>query len=193
MLEDVMNNIYRSPGVIAASMQVTINQLLEKETAAQRYPSVYVNSGYNYNRSQTTAGNVLLNQNSGPYIGLNLSVPIYNGSIYKRQQRVAEINTKNARLQQSILIRDNTSNAVKNYQAYQNSLQQLQTQRENYVLAKQLLDLVLLKFQLRVATIVDVKNAQQSFENVGFLLVNLSYSAKAAEIEMKRLTYQLSF
>jgi outer membrane protein TolC len=193
MLEDVMNNIYRSPDVIAASMQVTINQLLEKETAAQRYPSVYVNSGYNYNRSQTTAGNVLLNQNSGPYIGLNLSVPIYNGSIYKRQQRVAEINTKNARLQQSILIRDNTSNAVKNYQAYQNSLQQLQTQRENYVLAKQLLDLVLLKFQLRVATIVDVKNAQQSFENVGFLLVNLSYSAKAAEIEMKRLTYQLSF
>ena len=174
-------------------MQVTINQLLEKETAAQRYPSVYVNSGYTYNRSQTGAGNVLLNQNYGPYVGLSLSIPIYNGSIYKRQQRVAEINTTNAQLQQSILVRDNTSNAVKNYEAYQNSLQQLQTQKENYALAKQLLDLVLMKFQLRVATIVDLRNAQQSFENAGYLLVNLSYAAKAAEIEMKRLTYQLSF
>ena len=95
MLEDVMNNLQRSPDIIAAGMQVTINQLLEKETAAQRYPSVYANSGYNYNRSQTAAGNVLLNQNYGPYIGLSLSIPIYNGSIFKRQQHVEEITTTN--------------------------------------------------------------------------------------------------
>ena len=192
MLESIMNNIYRSPDVVAASMQVTINQLLEKETAAQRYPSVYASTGYNYNRSQTAAGNVLLNQNYGPYVGVSLSVPIYNGSIYKRQQQVAEINTKNAQLQQNMLVRDNTSNAVKNYETYQKALQQLETQRESYALAKQLLDLVLQKFQLRVATIVDVKNAQESFANAGFLLVNMSFAAKAAEIEMKRLTYTLT-
>ncbi|MEO8711781.1 MAG: TolC family protein, partial [Parafilimonas sp.] len=161
MLEDVMNSVYRSPDVVAASMQVTINQLVEKETAAQRYPSLYANAGYNYNRSQAAAGNILLSQNYGPYVGLSLSVPIYNGSIYKRQQQVAEINTKNAQLQQNILVRDNTSNAVKNYETYQKSLQQLETQGESYALAKQLLDLVLMKFKLRVATIVDVKNAQE--------------------------------
>jgi outer membrane protein len=193
MLEDIMNNVYRSPDVVAASMQVTINQLLEKETAAQRYPSVYATAGYNYNRQQTAAGNILLNQSYGPYIGVSLSIPIYNGSVYKRQQQVAGINTKNAQLQQDILVRDNTSGAVKNYQLYQKSLQQLQTQRESYALAKQLVDLVLMKFQLRVATIVDVKNAQESFANAGYLLVNMSYAAKAAEIEMKRLTYQLGF
>jgi outer membrane protein TolC len=174
-------------------MQVTINQLLEKETAAQRYPSVYASAGYTYARSKTAAGNILLNQSYGPYVGLSLSVPIYNGSIYKRQQQVAVINTKNAQLQQDILVRDNTSNAVKNYETYQKALQQLQLQRESYELAKRLLDLVIMKFQLRVATIVDVKNAQESFANAGFLLVNMSYAAKAAEIEMKRLTYQLSF
>ncbi len=193
MLADIMNNLRNSPDIAAAGIEVTINQLLEKQTAAQRYPSVYANSGFNYNRSQTSAGNVLLNQVYGPYIGLSLSVPIYNGSIYKRQQRVASINTKNAQLQQDIIVRDNTSNAVKNYEAYENSLRQLKLQKESYLLAKQLLDLVLLKFQLRVASIVDVKNAQQSFEDAGYTLVNLSYAAKAAEIEMKRLTYQLSF
>ncbi|WP_218148412.1 TolC family protein [Parafilimonas terrae] len=191
MLEDVMNNIYQSPDITAASMQVTINRLIEKETAAQRYPSLYANAGYNYNRSQTAAGNVLLNQTYGPYVGVSLTIPIYNGSVYKRQQKIAAINTENARLQEDIIVRDNTSNAVKNYQAYQKSLQQLQTQQESYALAKQLLDLVLLKFQARVATIVDVKNAQESFANAGYLLVNMSYAAKAAEIEMKRLTYKL--
>jgi outer membrane protein len=192
-LENVLNNLDKNPELVAASMQVTINQLLQKETAAQRYPSVYATAGYNYNRSQAAAGNVLLNQNYGPYIGLSLSVPIYNGGIYKRQQRVAEINTKNAQLQRNIAERDNASNAVKNYETYQRALQQLQLQRESYALAKQLLDLVILKFQLRVATIVDVKNAQESFSNAGFLLVNMSYAAKSAEIEMKRLTNQLSF
>ena len=93
----------------------------------------------------------------------------------------------------NILVRDNTSNAVKNYETYQKALQQLQLQRDSYELAKKLLDLVLMKFQLRVATIVDVKNAQESFSSAGYLLVNMSYAAKAAEIEMKRLTYQLSF
>ena len=78
-----MNNVYKSPDVVAASLQVTINQLLEKETAAQRYTSVYASAGYNYSRSSTAAGNVLLNQNYGPYVGLSLNVPIYNGSIYK--------------------------------------------------------------------------------------------------------------
>jgi len=53
MLETVMNNVYRSPDVVAASMQVTINELIMKETAAQRYPSLYANAGFNYNRSQT--------------------------------------------------------------------------------------------------------------------------------------------
>lgn len=193
MLENVLNNLHRSPDIVAASIQVTINEMLAKETAAQRYPSVYANAGYNYNRSRTSAGNVLLNKNFGPYVGLSLNVPIYNGSIYKRQQRVAEINIKNAQVQQDILVRDNTSNAVKNYEAYQNSLQQLKMQRESFALAKQLLDLVLLKLELRVATIVELRNAQQSFQDAGFVLVNLSYAAKAAEIEMKRLTYQLSF
>ena len=192
MLEDLMNNIYKSPDIIAANMQVTINQLLKKKLLRNVIHQYILIAAILIIVRTTGAGNVLLNQNYGPYIGLSLSIPIYNGSIYKRQQRVAEINTKNAELQQSILIRDNTSNAVKNYEAYQNSLQQLQTQRENYALAKQLLDLVLLKFQLRVATIVDLKNAQQSFENAGYL-VNLSYAAKAAEIEMKRLSNKLSF
>jgi outer membrane protein TolC len=49
------------------------------------------------------------------------------------------------------------------------------------------------KFKLGQATIVDVKQAQQSFESAGFRLVSLRYTAKIAEIELKRLSNQLSF
>ncbi len=193
LLDSVLTNMSANPGIIAAAQQVSINKLIEKETAAQRYPTLRVSSGFNYNRSQSAAGFTLLNQTYGPVVGLSLSIPIYNGSVYKKQQQVAEINTKNAELQQQILIRDNNSGAIKTYQSYQGALQQLETQQQNYLLAQKLLDLVLQKFQLRNATIVDVKNAQQTFENAGYLLVNLSFAAKSAEIELKRLMNTLDF
>ncbi|HRH59934.1 MAG TPA: TolC family protein, partial [Chitinophagaceae bacterium] len=191
--DSVLSNIQNNPLITAAAQQIKINQLIEKETAAQRYPSLRLNTGYNYNRSQSSAGFILLNQTYGPFINLGVTVPIYNGSVYKRQQQVAQINIRNAQLQKETIIRDNTSAAVKNFQAYKNALQQAETEQQNYDLSKKLLDLVLQKFQLRQATIVDVKQAQQSFEDAGFRLVNLSFAAKAAEIELKRLTNTLSF
>ena len=82
---------------------------------------------------------------------------------------------------------------VKTYMGYRNALLQLETQQQNYSLSQQLLNLVLQKFELKQATIIDVKQAQQSFEDAGYRLVNLSFAAKAAEIELKRITNSLQF
>ncbi len=193
-LDSVMNSLYaKNPRLLAADIQIRINELREKEAAALRYPSLSVNTGYNYSRTQNGAGNVLLNQNYGPYVGANLSIPIFNGGIYKKQQQVAAIATRNAKLQKEISVRDYTANAVKSWQSYSNNLQQLQTAQENYQLSGRLLDLILQRFQLKQATIIEVITAQQSFENAGYLLINLSYTAKAAEIQMKLLANTLDF
>jgi outer membrane protein TolC len=49
------------------------------------------------------------------------------------------------------------------------------------------------RFQLGQATIIDVKQAQQSFENESYRLVNLSYAAKAAEISLQQIANKLTF
>lgn len=192
-LGDVLNGLTNNADIAAADEQVKINELISKETLAQRYPSLRVNTSYSYNRSKISAGNFLLNQSNGVNGGLSLSIPIYNGSVYKRQQRIADINTKNAALQKDILLRDYTANVVKTYQAYSANLQQIETQQKNVVLANQLLNLVLLRFQLRQATILEVEQAQQSFENASYTLTNLSFAAKSAEVELKRLANQIKF
>lgn len=182
-----------NPDIIAANEQITINQYIEKETGALRYPSLGANAGYTYNRTKNSVGFSLLNLNYGPYAGITLNVPIFNGGIYKKQAQIAGLNTKNVQLIRDTLILNYTSNAVKNFQAYTNNLQQVETAKANYDLSQKLLDLVMKRFQLRQATIVDVKNAQQSFENAGFLLVNVSYAAKAAEIALRRYANQLTY
>jgi outer membrane protein TolC len=193
ILGNILDNINRNADIIAADQQIKINQFIVKETAAQRYPSLRAAGGYNFNRSQTAAGNVLLNRSAGPYAGLTLGIPIYNGSIYKRQQKVAEINVDNAALQKDIVLRNYTARAVQTYQAYTSSIQQLDSQRVNVELAQKLIDLALYRFRLHAATIVELTQAQQSYQQAAYAYTNLSFAAKSSEIELKRLINQLQF
>ncbi len=190
-LQTVLDNLQKNADVQAADDQININRLIVKETSALRYPSIRANAGYNFFRNQSAAGQLLLNQNYGPTVGVSLAIPIFNGGIFKKQVQVANIDVRNAFVQKDILLRDLNAQAVKQYQSYISNIDQLQTEKENYILSGKLLDLVLQRFQLRQATIVEVKNAQQSFEQSGFRLVNLSFAAKASEIELKRLSNQL--
>ena len=190
-LDGVLNSLYQNPDILASEDQVRINELIVKETAALRYPTVRANTGVNFNRNQAAGGQLLLNQNYGPSVGLTFGIPIYNGSFFRRQQKVAEIDVRNAKLNRQVLMRDYSSQVVKAFQSYASTLKQLETEQQNYNLSAQLLDLVLKRFQFKVATIIDVKLAQQSFEESGFRLVNLNFAAKAAEIELKRLGNQL--
>ncbi|MBN9381636.1 MAG: TolC family protein [Chitinophagaceae bacterium] len=180
-----------NPDVLAADEQITINKYIEKETGALRYPSLYVNAGYNYSRTRNSQGFSLLNLNYGPYASVSLNVPIFNGGIYKRQGQIAGMNVKNAQLTKDTLVLNYTSNAVKNWQAYKNNLKQLQTAKANYELSQKLLNLVQQRFKLRQATVVDVKNAEQSFENAGYILINVSFAAKSAEVQLRRYANQL--
>lgn len=192
-LDAMLERLPANPDIIAAQQQVRINELLTKETAAQRYPSLTASGGYTFNRTKNAAGFSLLNQSYGPYVSVGISIPIYNGSVYKRQERVAAINTESADIQRKTLERDYKANVIKNFQAYLTSLKQLESERSTYDTAQQLLNLVIQRFQLRVNTIVEVRQAEQSFQNEAYRLVNLSFAAKAAEIEMKRMAGILTF
>jgi outer membrane protein TolC len=191
-LDAILNSLNKNADIMVADQQVKINEQIVNEIAASRYPSVRANTGFNFNRNKSAGGQLLLNQNYGPYIGVSVGIPIYNGSAYKRQQEVASINLRNADLDRKMLMRDYSAQVVKSYQSYTATLQQIKTEQKNYELSNQLLELTLQRFNLKQATIVDVKNAQQSFEISGYRLVNLSFAAKSAEIELKRLANKLT-
>ena len=185
--ENIEGNLKKNPALLAADVQININKILEREVNARRFPTVNANTGYNYLLSQSSAGFTLLNQNYGPFLGLNVTVPIYLGSINVRQLKVAKINTQNARLQKEIVYQNFQNIAAKSWEAYISNLKLIESERQNYLLAQKLLNLITQKFQFGQATIVDIRVAQQSFENSGYRLNNLNYTAKVAEITLKQL------
>jgi outer membrane protein TolC len=193
ILSDVESKMKAHPLLQSAQQLINVNQFLEKETKALMYPTLRANTGFNYNSNKSAAGFILLNESYGPFLGFNLSIPIYAGSTSKRAYKNAQINTVSAKIQYDNTAQDLATELFKTYQNYQNSLKQTPTEIQSYEMSDALLTLVMDKFKLGQATIVDVKQAQQSFETAGFRLTSLKFSAKIAEIELKRLSNQLTF
>lgn len=190
--QEIRNAALQNPQISASEQQIKINQLLEREIAALRAPTLRGTTGFNYSNTTSAAGFILQNQSSGPFVGLNLAIPLYNGSINKRQQKIAEINTRIAKTQRDAFLLSVETGALKTYQVYTSTKAQIQTAQQNYELSKKLLDLVVERFALGASTIIDLKVAQQSYENEAYRLINLSYAAKIAEIELKRLSNTLA-
>lgn len=192
-LDSILNYLNRNPQYLSAEQQIFIDEQLVKEVSSQRYPTVKLNAGYDFYQANLNKGSMLLNQNYGPAAGVSVQIPIFNGNIYKTQSDVAKIRVDNSKLQKESLLNSLTTQATKVHRSYTTTLQQIESQRENFEMTKQLVDIVMQQFHVSQATILDVKAAQTSFENAAYLLVNLLYSAKVAEIELKQLTYSLQF
>ena len=193
ILSDVESKMKAHPLLQSAQQLINVNQFLEKETKALMYPTLRANTGFNYNSNKSAAGFILLNESYGPFLGFNLSIPIYAGTANKRAYKNAQINTVSAKIQYDNTAQNLSTELFKTYQNYQNSLKQTPVEIENYKMSDALLSLVMERFKLGEATIVDVKQAQQSFETAGFRLTSLQFSAKIAEIELKRMSNQLNF
>lgn len=185
--DKVLASLNQNADVAALDYQIKINELIEKETKAQRYPSLRANAGLNYGRTQSDAGQLLLNQSYGPFVGVGLSIPLYNSGTVKRQEQTANINTRIAKTQKEKVINSYQTQLYKTYQSYSTTNEQILTQQNNYQLAKDLVDLVMQKFQLSQATILELNAAQKSFEDAAFKLTSLLYTAKLAEVELKRI------
>jgi outer membrane protein len=193
ILSDVESKMKAHPLLQSAQQLINVNQFLEKETKALMYPTLRANTGFNYNSNKSAAGFILLNESYGPFLGFNLSIPIYAGTSNKRAYKNAQINTVSAKIQYDNTAQSLATELFKTYQNYQNSIKQTPTEIQNYKMSDALLSLVMERFKLGEATIVDVKQAQQSFETAGFRLTSLQFSAKIAEIELKRMSNQLNF
>ena len=191
LLQDVLSSISKNPEITSLDNQIKINSLIEKEVASLRKPSLKLNTGYNLINTESTGGQLLLNRAYGPFVSMGVIVPIYNGSAFKRQQQTAAINTENAKLIKESSLNDQQATATKIFQSYITSREQMKTQEQTLQLSKQLVDLTLKRYELNSATSVEIREAQKSYEDAAFRMINLVYLAKVAEIELLRLSYQL--
>ena len=162
-----------------------------KSIRAQQLPKLSLNAGYNYNRSKTTAGFMLLNQNQGAVYGVNATVPLFNGFNLNRQYHEAQLLWKGTNLQYQKQQLQLNSELSAVYLRYKRNNELLQLQQENTQVARQTVAIALEKYRTGTSTLLDVKNAQQNLLNTENSYISVLYEVKIAELDLMKLSGNL--
>ena len=170
-----------------AMKNIEVAKFEKKEAFSQFLPNLNGNLGYNYNRSNSTAGFSLFNQTYGLNAGFSVNIPLFNGLNTIRQNKIASIQILSSQFN---LEKTRFQIKLSNYKAlkdFTNAKEQLSLEEQNILLADENQKIALERFRLAQSTAIELREAQISFVNAQTRLVSARYAAKVAETEMLRL------
>ncbi len=184
--------IKQNPDLMLAQNQLDIAEQTQKEIAAARLPLIKLTGAYNYNLTQSQAGFTLLNQSNGPQAGLSLSVPLFTGSVNAHNYTNAQLNVQSSEWRQQSTMQIIQGSYVQAWQNYNTTLLQLQSDEVAIATAKSYMDLMQQRFKNGQNTVIELKEAQRSYEETYYRYINNQYIAKLAETQLLGLTGQLA-
>ncbi len=175
-----------NPLLLAFKAEVEISKLAYRETRSQYLPRIALNAGYNFGRSENTAGFTLYNQTYGWNTGLTFSMPLYQGGRLNRETKIAQLQIQSSefRFQQANL---SASLALQNALAvYDGREQALALEKQNEAMARESMMLALERLRLGQGNALEVAQAQSTLASSLFRVSAFNFEMKSAEIGVRR-------
>jgi outer membrane protein TolC len=164
-----------------------------KQVKATRYPTVKVNTGYNFAESQSSLGFTTQSSARGLNYGFSASLNLFDGFAQNRNEKIAKIQIENSKVvidQQTLAL---NSALATSYQTYLTNLELIALEEKNEAIAKQNLTITLDKFRIGTITTLEFRTAQLNYVNAKVRYSNAQFQAKLSEIALKELAGSLSF
>lgn len=185
---DLLQKVYaNNTSLLSLQKQMDIAKLTVDEFRTSRLPKINFNAGYYFSYTNNSSGTTLQNRTYGPQIGGSLSIPIFQAgntsrliTTSKLQLKSAEYDTENAKIQ----LNTQLQNALTDFDDQQNLLA---IEQENAELVKENLEISMERLRLGQTTALEVRQAQQSFEDSFTRLITFKYNLKVAETKLKQL------
>lgn len=177
----------QNPQLQAQILSKKVADLNLKQVKGNRYPTVRITSGYNFTRSEASLGFITQSSGQGFVYGVTATVPIFNGFLQNKNEKVAKYQVENAGLlleQQKLSLSSQLSSL---YASYQTNLELVKVEEKNVEIAKQNLDITLAKFKIGTITTIEFRTAQQNFVEASVRYSNAQYVTKLSEINLKEL------
>ncbi|MEP7164757.1 MAG: TolC family protein [Ferruginibacter sp.] len=180
-----------NPALKVAKQNIIIAGLVLKERKAERFPTVSLNSAYNFSKTNNNAVvnnfTTLFNRNYGFNYGVSISIPILNYFTVRRNIQAAQLDINYQQVlynYQKIKIDIAISSAYKDYELQKKTLE---LEEENIKLAKENVYIALERFRLGISTVLELRETQKSLEDAYNRLITARYNSKLAETELLRL------
>ena len=183
----------QNPQLQAQILEKNNVELQLKQVKAGRYPSVKLNSGYNFTHTEASLGFLTQSSSRGLVYGINASVPIFSGFNQNRNEKVAKLQVDNADFvinQQKIALQSQLAMA---FQSFQTNLELSKVEEKNTEIAKQNLDITQAKFKIGTITPIEYRTAQLNYVQALVRYSNAQFQTKLYEISLKELSGTLGF
>lgn len=181
----------QNPQLISAKSRQRIAELNIKEVTADRYPTLRLNSGYNFNNQNAEAGFFIENRNQGFNYGITASINIFNGLLQSKREKIAKIESQSAEMDFLSTQQNLEANWNALVTSYQNNLTLLQLEGENQQVSKRNLEISNDKYKLGGISSFQLREAQRSFIEANSRFVNALYQYKLAETSLLELAGDL--
>lgn len=179
----------QNPILLAAIVNKRITDLDIKSTQSLQMPQIDLLAGYNMNQVENGAGfGVQRGSSNAMSYGLRATVNIFDGYNQKRRVQNAEINAEIAQLQVDDLKNSLSSSLERSFVTYENALNLINLESENYTIAKQNIDIAFDRFKVGIATSYELREVQRNAIAAETRLIEAKFTAKSVEIELIRLS-----
>lgn len=183
----------QNPQLEAQIISKRVAELELKQIKAARYPTVRVNTAYNFSESQSSLGFLSQSQSRGLNYGFSASLNLFDGFAQNRNERIAKIQVENSKLnivQQNLTL---NSQLATSYQTYLTNLELISLEGKNELIAKQNLNITLDKFRIGTITTLEFRTAQLNYVNAKVRYNNAQFQGKLSEIALRELAGNLIF
>ncbi len=183
----------QNPQLEAQIINKRVSELELKQKKGERYPTVSVNTGYNFSESQSSLGFTSQASSKGLNYGFRASLNLFDGLAQNRNEKIAKIQIENSKIaieQQSLLLNSELAIA---FQTYLTNLELIDLEETNEAIAKQNLSITVDKFRIGTITTLEFRTAQLNYINAKVRYSNAQFQAKLSEIALRELAGNISF
>jgi outer membrane protein len=182
-----------NPLLVAAVLNRRVADIGIRLARAQRQPVVNLQTGYNFTFIDNEGGfGVAQGRNRGLTYGVTAVVPIFNGGNLRRLEANARANALAAEYQQADQKVGLDQAIAQTFTQYQNSLALLNVEVQNYKIALENIDIAYDRYRVGNSTPVEFRDVQRNSVAAQARLFDAEFNAKAAEIELLRLSSNIS-
>jgi outer membrane protein len=177
--------------LLVARQDVAMARFELGEIRSEIYPKVSLNSGYSYNRSESEAGFIKMNQSFGYTYGAQLSLNLFNGFNTQRRElnsRLSQQNMQLALAEMKMNISHDFDNLVLKYR---NSLSRLHLEQENVNVALENVNIALEIYRLGTITALQLREVQRNYVAAKSRLISTAYEVKQYEVNLRQISGQL--
>ena len=183
----------QNPQIESLIISKKVAELELKQVKAGRYPTVKVNTGYNFAENESSLGFNTQSSARGLNYGITASLNLFDGFAQKRNEKIAalQVETSNIKMEQQNLALN--AQLASTYQTYLTNLELIDLEETNSAIAKQNLEITLDKFHIGTITTLEFRTAQLNYVNAKVRYSDAQFQAKLSEIALKELAGTINF